>query len=53
MVFMQYFSTQDHAAAALADKGIPVLRGKEKQKKSMSGVLIKQYVKMANLGMQI
>ena len=24
MGFMQYFSTQDHAAAAIADQGIPV-----------------------------
>ena len=45
------FSTQDHAAAAIAAKGIPMLLGRENQKRNMNGVLSKQFVKMANLGM--
>ena len=32
------FSTQDHAAAAIAKAGIPVLPGKVKQRKSIGGV---------------
>jgi len=31
------FSTQDHAAAAIASQNIPVLHGKEKQKKNTDG----------------
>lgn len=33
------FSTQDHAAAAIAARGIPVLLGKVKLKKNMYGAL--------------
>ena len=47
------FSTQDHAAAAIASKGIPFLLGKVKQKKSMSGVLGKPYLKTDLLGTPI
>ena len=47
------FSTQDHAAAAMAAKGIPTLPGKVKQTKSLSGVLNKLYAKMENHGMLI
>lgn len=37
------FSTQDHAAAAIAAAGIPVLPGKAKPKKSSGGVLSKRF----------
>ena len=47
------FSTQDHAAAAIAAAGIPVLPGRDKQTKSLIGALSKQSFKMVNLGMQI
>ena len=35
------FSTQDHAAAAMAARGSQLLLGKVKQTKSLSGVLSK------------
>ena len=35
------FSTQDHAAAAIAKAGIPVMHGREKQRKNIGGVLKK------------
>jgi len=36
------FSTQDHAAAAIAKSGIPVFAWKVKQKRNIGGVLDKQ-----------
>ena len=36
------FSTQDHAAAAIAKAGIPVYAGKEKLKRNIYGALNKQ-----------
>ena len=41
MVVLHIFSTQDHAAAAIAKAGIPYSPGKAKQKKSIGGVLSK------------
>jgi len=38
------FSTQDHAAAALANKGIPILPGKVRQKKKPGGALNKLFM---------
>jgi len=35
------FSTQDHAAAAMAKAGIPHLPGRKKRKKNIGGVLLK------------
>ena len=35
------FSTQDHAAAAIAKAGIPVFHGKARRKKNIFGVLNK------------
>ena len=46
------FSTQDHAAAAMAAKGFLYLLGKVKLKRSTSGVLNKLFVKMESHGMQ-
>jgi len=47
------FSTQDHAAAAIAAAGIPFLPGKGRQRKSMSGVLSKPFSRTASLGTPI
>ena len=52
MVILQYFSTQDHAAAAIAKAGIPVLHGKVKQRKNIGGVLNK-LLKVKKIGNQI
>ena len=43
MVFMQCFSTQDHAAAAIAAKNIPVFAWKGKLKKNFGNVLKTQF----------
>jgi adenosylhomocysteinase len=40
------FSTQDHAAAAIAATGVPVLLGKAKHWKSIGGVLLKHYLSL-------
>jgi len=47
------FSTQDHAAAAIAAAGILFLPGRDKQTKNLIGALSKQSFKMASRGMQI
>jgi adenosylhomocysteinase len=47
------FSTQDHAAAAIAAAGIPVFARRDKLMKSLIGALSKRLLKMASLGMQI
>ena len=47
------FSTQDHAAAAMAKKEYLYLHGKERPKRSFSGALSRQSYRMALLGMQI
>ena len=46
------FSTQDHAAAAVAARVSPYLPGKVRPKKSMSGASSRPSSKMAALGRQ-
>ena len=46
------FSTQDHAAAAIAKAGYLFMRGKVKQRKSIFGVLNKQLL-VKKIGNQI
>ena len=45
------FSTQDHAAAAIAAAGIPVLPGKAKQKRNTTGASSRRSLPTASPGM--
>ena len=52
-LLVTYFLHKIMQQLLLLPKVYPYLLGRENQKRNMNGVLSKQFVKMANLGMQI